>query len=124
LTENSKVFVTQRPIPNKKNGWTPDLSPATSYGRLEYVFESDKQVFCTTAKSLERAKDFLEDFNPDRDFLLWPNSGDPAALWVCIHALAGMGLPCVKYLYWERGFNQAGERDSKKGFYSPITIDF
>ncbi len=124
MTDNSTVYVTQRPIPNKKTQWVPNLAPASKYGKLIYVFESDHQVFSTTSKSLDRAKDILEDFNPDRDYLLWPNSGDPAALWVCIHALAGSGLPWINYLYWERGFNEQGQRASSKGFYSPIRIEF
>jgi len=124
LTDNSTVYVTQRPIPNKNTGWTPNLSPASQYGKLVYVFDNDKSVFSNPHKSLEKAKDALEDFNPDRDFLLWPNSGDPAALWVCIHALGGSGVPCINYLYWERGFDEAGKRSSSKGFYSPVKIDF
>src|SRR4051812_46074841 len=32
-----KVFVVQQPKPNNA-GWTPNLGPATLYGRIHYVF--------------------------------------------------------------------------------------
>ena len=122
MSQNSTIYVTQRPVPNRV-GWVPNLSQADRYGKLVYVFEGGKQVFSRTDQGLKHAKEMLEDFNPDHDYILWPNSGDPAALWCCQHALAGMGVPYIKYLYWERGFKD-GKRSNSEGFYSPITIQF
>lgn len=122
MSDNATVYVTQQPIPNNKN-WVPNLSPALQYGKLAYVFDGGQQIFSNPNVEIVRAKSRLEDFDPDRDFLLWPNSGDPAALWVCQHALAGMGLPYISYLYWERGLED-GQRSTKAGFYSPVRIEF
>ena len=36
---------------------------------------------------MKKAQELLKDFDPEVDFLLWPNSGDPAALWTCCFAL-------------------------------------
>ena len=115
------VYVTQQPMPNKLN-WVPDLSPAAPYGKLVFVFAGDEAPFTAPNKSMTKAQDVLAHFNSKEDYLLWPNTGDPAAQWICIMALASMGVEEITFLYWSRVRHDDGTRSRSKGNYVPVTI--
>ena len=115
-----RVFVTQQPRPNRAN-WTPNLSPALPYGHFIYVFAGEDKPWCNPEWAMEHAQTVLHDFNPDEDYILWPNSGDPAACWIIIAALARFPINHIRFLYWERKLEN-GERVKTEGFYTPVTI--
>jgi hypothetical protein len=116
----SRVFVTQQPKPNGRN-WTPNLTPAAQYGGIHYVFSANAKPFCDADMALKIAERVLTDFNPARDFVLWPNTGDPIAAWAVMIALARKGLDKIRILNWERKLVN-GSRSSSEGFYTPITF--
>jgi len=116
----SRVFISQQPRPNKNN-WMPNLSPAMAFGRFIFVFGGDEQPWCTPDNSMEHAQQLLKDFDPEEDYVLWPNSGDPMAIWIIVAALARFPINKIRFLYWERKLEH-GERSKVEGFYSPITL--
>jgi hypothetical protein len=115
-----RVFITQQPKPNHV-GWMPNLSPAMQFGRFVYVFSSDSAPWTNPDEAIETAAAALAKFDPEEDYLLYPNSGDPAAMWIILLVLARFSISKLKILYWERKLVD-GERSRKDGFYSPITI--
>ena len=115
-----RVFITQQPRPNRVN-WMPNLSPASGYGQFVFVFGSDDVPWTDPDGAFDKANAVLKDFNPDEDYILWPNSGDPAACWVCLLLLARFPIDKLRMLYWERKLEN-GERHKGEGFYTPITF--
>ena len=99
----STVYIVTRPRENKF-GWTPDLSDATKYGKLQVIFEPDEKP------------QFSED-----DYLLWAGGGDPVAVMIAC-MVASESCDIVNVLRWERNFNE-GERDRRKGWYLPVKMD-
>ena len=116
----SRVFITQQPRPNKVN-WVPNLTPALGYGTIHFVFGPEDKPYAAPQWAMDHAQVALRDFDPDEDYILYPNSGDPAAMWVIIMALSRMRINHIRFLYWERKFEN-GERSKADGFYTPIDI--
>ena len=113
------VYVVNRPVKNKF-GWMPDLTDATRYGKLEVVFEANEKPQFLPGPSILKARRIMEDFGPD-DYLLWPGGGDPIAVMItCM--IAAEKSPQVQVLRWERNIEE-GERDRRKGWYMPVTLE-
>jgi len=112
------VYVVQQPRPNKK-GWTPDLSSASEYGNLFYIFEPNEKVFALPGPSLFKARKILrERFNENEDYILWPSAGDPMAFACLMLALGELNLHEVNFLVWDRK-RRGGVRVENAGFYVP-----
>jgi hypothetical protein len=69
--------------------------------------------------ALFQAQAVLEDFDPKKDYLLWPNSGDPAAIIAIMIALSLKGVSRISFLNWERRMVK-GIRNRSEGFYTPV----
>ena len=122
MSHQPRVFITQRPRPNK-NGWTPDFTPATKYGALHFIFESEDQPWRTPAQAMAHAEQVLRDFNPSHDYILWPQTGDPAAMWATLISLVmNEDITSIRFLYWERERSGDGTRTQGRGFYTPVTF--
>lgn len=117
----SRVFITQQPRPNKL-GWTPNLSRAAGYGNFVYIFEAEDKPWANPNASVDKAIAVLSEFNPDTDYLLYPNSGDPLGAMIVFMVISRFSFSQVKMLYWERKLEN-GVRSPSDGFYSPITIN-
>jgi hypothetical protein len=115
------VFITQQPRPNS-NGWTPNLSPAAKYGKFVYVFAGDDTPWANPKSATEQAIATLSKYNPDDDFILYPNSGDPMSIFIIVAVLARLAINKITFLYWERNLID-GKRSRTDGFYSPITLN-
>ena len=115
----SKVFVVSRPTVNKF-GWTPDLSDASRYGKLEVVLDPNEQPQFLPAPSIKKARAILKDFSPE-DYILWAGGGDPIAVMICC-MIASEKSPTVNVLRWERNI-ESGGRDRRKGWYMPVTLE-
>ena len=116
------VWVIQQPVPNRQ-GWMPDFSSAIEYGEIQYIFGANEKVYALPGPSLFKARKLLrERFNSEKDYVLWPNTGDPMACIIACMVLGEMEFDDVKCLYWNRKRDEDGNRDSKSGFYFPINV--
>lgn len=115
-----RVFVVQQPKPNNA-GWTPNLGPATLYGRIVYVFEGSDNPKDDTKAAMRKATSALASFDPEQDFVVWPYTGDPAGAWAVMLVLGNMDIDYVNVLYWDRKLENG--RRSGDGFYTPIRFD-
>jgi len=112
------VYIVTRPRENKF-GWTPDLTDAARYGKMQVVFEPDEKPQFNPSKAITTAREIMKDFSPE-DFLLWPGGGDPIAVMVCT-AIASEQSDIVNILRWERNFDEV--RDRRKGWYMSVKLD-
>jgi len=118
--KQSVVYVIQQPKP-KEGGWTPNLQPAVEYGRIEFVFDAGDRIYADPKAALEKARTRLKDFDPENDYLLWPNFGDPASQWLVVAHLTANGFNTLRWLYWTRG-RVGNAMSNENGFYIPITL--
>lgn len=117
------MFVTQRPVPTRDRGWTPDFSSAASFGALSFVFEPSERPSRDPLAAARLVGERLADFDPERDYLLWSRLDDPAALVaVCLYVGARFGA--ARLLLWERARDSRGERVPGAGYYVPAKLDF
>jgi len=110
------VYVSQQPTPNR-HSWVPNLEPATKYGSLKFIFQGDDHPYMWPQRSLDHAVKILQNFDPECDHLMWPNTGDPTAMWCAIIALAHMGFERISFLYWNK------PRENRQGYYAPIEFN-
>jgi hypothetical protein len=116
------VYVTQQPRANRHN-WVPNLESAAQYGALRFIFAGDDRPYESPRLSTIKAARELAFFNWQEDFLLWPNSGDPAALLTAVLALSELLYDDAEYitlLYWNRKSLGPGKHSTTEGFYVPI----
>ena len=119
----AQVFITQQPTPNK-NGWTPDLSSAAEYGTLKFVYPAKMQVNARIDECVQMAIDTLASFDAEEDYILFPNTGDPASKYVILMVLGNYyGFHKLSFLYWSRKRDENGAIVQNRGFYMPITIE-
>ena len=116
---DSTVYIVTRPTENKF-GWTPDLTDAARYGKMQVVFEPDDRPQFNPNKAITTAHDVLTNFGPD-DYLLWAGGSDPIAVMICT-AIASENSDIVNVLRWERNFDEV--RDRRKGWYMPVKLNF
>lgn len=115
----SNVFITQQPRPNRR-GWMPNLDPASEFGNCHFVFNSAERPSLNPDSAIIKAGYQLRSFDCEKDFILWPNTGDPAALWAVIMALCSRtDVHQIQFLYWERKLVN-NQRSSTEGWYVPI----
>ena len=115
---DNTVYIVTRPTENKF-GWTPDLTDAARYGKMQVVFEPDTRPQFYPNKAIKIAREVMEDFGP-KDYLLWPGGSDPIAVMICT-AVASENSDIVNVLRWERNFDE--KRDRRKGWYMPVKLD-
>jgi hypothetical protein len=106
------VYVAQQPTPKLGTGWIPDLSPANKFGKVEFVFDAPDKPWVDTQNAIAKILVRTKEFDADTDFLLWPQSGDPASFWLMIQTLTARGFHRLRFLYYQR-----------EGFYIPILGD-
>lgn len=116
------VYVPQQPKPNK-HGWHPDLSSAADYGKIEFVFSADERPASDLWRCLTDASIVLADFDPDKDYLCWPYSGDPVSLYISIMVLVYAGCEKIQFLNWNRKRDAQGNNIKGAGYYAPIAIE-
>jgi hypothetical protein len=119
--QQRRVFVIQQPVPTTR-GWVPNLEPATDFGAIHFIFQGDERPTTAPDVSFIRAWERLKDFDQNVDCILWPNSGDPAAVFATLLLLGRrLDIRKVTFLMWQRGFEN-GIRYKNDGFYTPITF--
>lgn len=104
MSDNKKssiVYAVQQPSIGRQ-GFTYDITPASVFGLIKYVFPSDFQPSLYPDEAIEMAEEKLADFDENSDFILWCG-GDPAGAMVVGGVLANtLGIRTVKYLRWEK----------------------
>ena len=111
----SRVIVINQPHQHR-NGMIYDVTPATKYGDVEFLFTSDMPNPSNAPEEAVRvAHERLANFDIDNDYLVWAG-GDPLGM-VIASAVLGSYCAGVKYLRWER----ARERNGA-GYYSPLYV--
>jgi hypothetical protein len=120
------VYVVQQPKPNGK-GWMPNLEPASQFGALKFIFAADDRPNLNPTQAVQICANVMKRFRPDVDFLLWPSTGDPAALYstlIAIMTKLDQSLPFINFLYWERNLDPGtGDRKQDSGFYVPLKFN-
>lgn len=121
------VFIICKPKPGGVSGNTYDVSPATEYGTLRFIFDSYENPSSRPVEALEKIRNIFEDFNEAEDYIVW-SGGDPLALLLTGYVLYEKSLP-IKYLRFERlrtrpepGANPAAVNQNKSGYYVPVPI--
>ena len=99
------------------------MQPASVFGEIKYVFEDDDYVYASPNESMEKAKRMMDEFDPAKDYILYPNTGDPAAIYaVCMLIGFWFADVNIKFLYWDRELVEGEGRSSTKGSYKVIEM--
>lgn len=114
-----RVFVTQQPRPNR-SGWVPNLESASKFGAIHYVFSASDHPTHDTIDGVFLAAGTLNDFNPEQDYILWPNTGDPMANQI-VNGLLFKRFDKLTFLNFERYYRN-GQRDPRNGFYTAVDL--
>jgi hypothetical protein len=118
------VFVVQKPriFRDRVTGMPrlPDLSPATPFGPISYIFDDTDHPSLTPAEALQKCRKVLADFGDD-DYLLTAG-GDPAGIIAASMVAAAVNRGRVKYLRWERNNpnSVAPDQSASGGYYIPV----
>lgn len=116
----AKVYITQHPRPNRNN-WSPDFSSAFKYGGVDFIFTADENPCEKIKQSIKVAVEKLKKFNPDEDYVCWPNTGDPVSLYITIQVLTTVyGFNTIKYLFWNKKRLPDG---NTHGYYLPVEVE-
>ena len=115
------VYIIQQPKPNAK-GWMPDFTDASKYGKFRFIFAPGERPWTDPEAAMETASVTLANFNADEDYILWPCTGDPAALFAVLLILGRFPINQVTFLYWERKIIN-GHRNKSEGFYTPVKFN-
>lgn len=110
----STVYVVTRPRENKF-GWTPDLSDATKYGKLQVIFEPDEKPQFNPSRAINIARVILQSFSED-DYLLWAGGGDPVAVMIAC-MVASENCDIVNVLRWGATSTRVSEIAVRVGTY-------
>lgn len=120
------VFVAQKPKPGPQ-GNTYDVSPATEYGEVQFIFDAYQNPSANPRVSLEQVRLALTKFNPETDHIVLAG-GDPYAAVLVGFIICELGLP-IKYLRFERLRTRpsVGEEPNttpakSSGYYIPVEM--
>lgn len=105
-----------------RRGRSPNLEPAGRHGDLKRVLDSGDIPCSDPFKCLDKIYRKLENFDPDRDHLLWAG-GDTLAAVMAGCVLSDFGVENISWLRFDRGRDPlTGERDNERGIYVPIRV--
>lgn len=121
------VFVVQKPKPGP-SGNTYDVSPATEYGEIIFIFDAYENPSANPVSSLQKIRTVLESkFNPDSDYVVWAG-GDPYGLFLVGFVVCESNLP-LRWLRFERLRTRPQVSDPtnphqivKSGYYLPVEM--
>lgn len=109
------VYVICRPG-YRRDGVIYDVSPASKYGEIRYIFEGKLSTITDDPFSaLQQAISALEDFDPDVDYVAWAG-GNPLAMLLVGDVLGEM---CDSYNYLSFVRNV---ENNYSGEYVPVRV--
>lgn len=112
-----QVLIIQRPFKDK------DLSSASRYGRLEYIFDNPRFQASTQPGVAQRfIEESLNGFDPETDYILHLGGDWVGALLVGAALRNRYPGKSIRALRWERERNTSGERLEGHGFYTPVMM--
>lgn len=110
----SRVFVLQA------TRYQADVSPAAVYGEIRFVLSAGDRTCSNPELSMEKLRRALEDFEPNRDFIVWAG-GDPLSAIAAGMVLLELGIRKFRFLRFEKNrHTRPGEPTT--GFYSPVEV--
>ena len=118
------VFIACKPKPGPQ-GNTYDVSPATEYGEVKFIFDAYENPSSNPRASIEKIRMALNSFDAQKDYVTTAG-GDPYAAILVGFVLCEMNLP-LKYLRFERLRSRAAEGTDphqviKSGYYLPVEM--
>lgn len=118
------VFVIQKPKPSS-SGVTYDISPATEYGEVKFIFDAYENPSTNPEASINKVRKALDAFDPDTDYCI-AAGGDPYGLLLMGFVVNELQLP-IKWLRFERLRTrpQPGEAVGGRGtsgYYIPVEM--
>lgn len=119
MLRHSKVYFSQAPRANRATGQRPDVSPALSFGEIEYILDDNLEAFHFPEKAKAVCDWKLADFDPDRDYICRAHSTDPIADFSMLLSLSrrfGEGT-VIRLLQWTK------DRGADGGHYYPINLE-
>ncbi len=106
----------------KRDGKLPNLEPLAVWGRVQVLLPAGDSPTFTPIRTYDRMEDRLQDYDPEKDFLVWAG-GDTLAAVFLGGLLADMGIDKFTWLRYERPKLPDGSRTDVGAKYVPVTID-
>ena len=100
---SSKVFIAQRPLPDKTTGWTPDLSHLETFGEIIDVFVSGFDTARNISPAVLIAEEKFREFDYELDYFCATTLTSPIALMLCVSELWKLNVPFIRVLNWHKG---------------------
>jgi hypothetical protein len=117
------VFLIAQPTISRKKA-PVDLAPLYEHGDVQVVLPMSDSPTFTPVKCYEVMEKRLNEFDPERDFLVWAG-GDTLSAVMAGMILINQEEPIWKFnwLRYERHRNEDGTRTDKGAKYVPVVID-
>jgi hypothetical protein len=98
-----------------------DVSPAATYGDIQFVLSPGDRTSSTPELSLKKLVTAMQKFDPDQDYIVW-SGGDPLSAILTGAVLAELGVTRFRFLRFEK--MRGKDSSSSAGYYVPVEVDF
>jgi hypothetical protein len=105
----------------KRDGGLPDLTPLSEYGEVKVLINSGEYPALHPERCLDLISTRLEKFDQERDFICWAGGDTLAAVFAGI-VLERMQMTRVRWLKFQRGWGDDGDRDPNKSYYREVSV--
>jgi hypothetical protein len=105
----------------KRGGQLPDLTPLAEFGEVKVLINSGEYPALHPERCRGLIEKRLSTFDPERDFIAWAGGDTLAAVFTGI-VLERMGFNTIKWLKFQRGWDNDGERDPGKSYYRLVEV--
>lgn len=103
------------------SGRLPDLTPMAEYGTIKVLVENGEYPSFKPQECLRKIYQRLKDCDEERDYIAWAG-GEPLSAVMVGAVLADLDKTSIRWLRFERGRNERGERDARCGHYNVVSV--
>jgi hypothetical protein len=103
----------------KRGGQLPDLTPLAEYGEVKVLINSGEYPALHPERCRDLIKKRLATFDQNIDFIAWAGGDTLAAVFTGV-MLERMGMNHIRWLKFQRGWDNDGERDPNKSYYREV----
>lgn len=114
------VFLIAQPTV-KRDGKLPDTSPLGNYGDVKVLINSGEYPALHPERCFVLIEKRLEKFNEEEDYIAWAGGDTLAAVFTGV-VLERMQVSCVRWLKFQRGWDEQGSRDPEGGYYREVRV--